>query len=119
MTKPILLICPGCERHMHTSDAACPFCGTDLSEAVRESLALRAGGTRARLGRAALYALGVGTLSVTSGCGGVQTGGQADAGSGDAAEDEANFAPPYGQPPPFDSGPDVVGDDGGGTEGGD
>ncbi len=81
---------------------------------LRETLALRP--PRVRMGRAALYALSMGTVSLTAACGGVAVGGS-DAGesseSGAMSESgspetgngfDANCCPPYGHVP-FDASP--------------
>jgi hypothetical protein len=103
VAKSKLLVCPSCERHVRVTDAACPFCGLALPIELRASLALRS--PTKRLGRAALYALGMGTLSLAAACGGtVETlgdGGSGDGGTSAEAGDggtEACFCPPYGLP---------------------
>ncbi len=88
MTTAQLLPCPSCARHARATDAACPFCGVPLPEAFRS--APRPEPHSARLTRAALFALGSGTLALAPGCSG---GSSPPAGPEDAT---ANFAPPYG-----------------------
>jgi hypothetical protein len=73
----ILLVCPGCERHVKNGDCLCPFCGTKVA-CVPGSVAKAPSG----LSRSALLALGAaGALSTTvlSSCmavyGGPSTGG--------------------------------------------
>jgi hypothetical protein len=58
MTARHLVACPTCARHVRVSEASCPFCATALGESQRDLRAPRA--PAQRLGRAALYALGVG-----------------------------------------------------------
>jgi hypothetical protein len=116
-----LAACPSCARHVRITDSACPFCHAELSASFREAVAPAR--PAARLSRAVLYALGVGTISVTSAaCGGRvgAEGGEKDGGLGDATavsdagpltvesgmEEAPSFAsqPPYGGafPPPPD-----------------
>jgi hypothetical protein len=114
--------CAVCARHVRARESVCPFCGASIDP----SLAARSAPLppAARLSRAALFALGAGTLSLTNACGGQvsdpetrDTGAEAapspaaEAGSSPAAEaGEASIgvgtiAPPYGlAPPPFDAG---------------
>src|SRR5580698_7233742 len=110
-----LAACPGCARHVRLTESTCPFCRAALPATFREArLPAR---PAVRLSRAVLYALGVGTISVTStACGGRVGGerGESDGGAGDAtsigeAVDDgfveetpgvSTFAPPYGTPPP-------------------
>ena len=33
-----LISCPGCERHIRTTEAACPFCQADVAEAIARAL---------------------------------------------------------------------------------
>ena len=76
-----LIACSGCRRHVRAGDGACPFCGAAVLGAPAPGRPL------ARLGRAALFAVGA-TVSVTAaGC------------------DTFNPAPAYGAPP-IDAGPD-------------
>jgi len=125
MTVAHLLACSGCARHVRAAEPRCPFCGHDLSETARAFVARQA--PTQRLSRAALYAFGVGTLTVATACGGTvagaekgDKGGEAgvvddsgtgagdDAGVGQpvygAPFDAAGIAPPYGISPPFDAG---------------
>jgi hypothetical protein len=106
MAKSLLLVCPSCERHVRAVDTACPFCKLELSAATRASLALRP--PTVRLGRAALYALGMGTISLTGACGGTVIGaadsGSEEAGADgmmtlDAAEEPCNCGAAYGGSP--------------------
>jgi hypothetical protein len=89
MSKANLAACTSCARHVRVDEAACPFCGAPLDDAFRALPAPRA--FAARLGRAALYALGAaGTVSVTMACGG------------------GSPQPPYGAPPPICDGGDAA-----------
>jgi hypothetical protein len=58
--------CPACRRHVRVSEQSCPFCGQDvraLGELVPRALPTQ------RLGRAALFAFGVGATAAGSvGC---------------------------------------------------
>ncbi len=120
MTPSHLLACSGCARHVRSSEASCPFCGHDLAEDARAHAARQA--PTQRLSRAALYAFGVGSLTVATACGGTvasTSGGHHDGGTvADAGGQEpdvgvgqpvygapfdAAFAPPYGIAPPFDA----------------
>jgi hypothetical protein len=73
MSQSHLASCPSCARHVRVSEAACPFCRASLSEAFRATPARQA--PRARLGRAALFALGTGAVAVTPGCSSSSTPG--------------------------------------------
>jgi hypothetical protein len=95
MAKSLLLVCPSCERHVRAVDESCPFCRLALSEATRVALALRPAGKR--LGRAAFYALSMGTMTVAAACSSSTTGGSGSDGGTDSNE-EACVCPPYGQP---------------------
>jgi hypothetical protein len=92
--KSLLLICPSCQCHVRAVDTSCPFCGFEMSASVRAALALRSPGVR--LGRAALYALSMGTLTLASAC----SSGNSESGDGGNtdAPDETCVCPPYGHP---------------------
>jgi len=81
--KSHLAACPACARHVRVSEPSCPFCHEALPSSFRELVAPPPPATR--LSRAALYALGVGTLSAaTAACGGaVRASGATDSGQGD------------------------------------
>jgi hypothetical protein len=104
MKRSLLLVCPSCERHVRAVDASCPFCGLVLSVSERSALALRP--PRVRLGRAALYALSVGSLSLAA-CGGATTADNdasddasaAESGSETGSGFDARCCPPYGHVP--------------------
>jgi hypothetical protein len=133
MTLAHLIACPSCARHVRLGEAACPFCRADLGDAARAFAPRQA--PSQRLSRAALYAFGVGSLTVASACGGVvgegagdKDGGHTDAdivadsahgGSPETSSvvdartpgDVSNFTVPYGVPP-FDAGAEMdAGDD--------
>ena len=124
MARPSLLVCPSCERHVRVVDSSCPFCGLAMSESVRAGLTLRSPGRR--LGRAALYAFGMGTLTFASACSSSSGGENGDGGDLDAHE-TGTIYPPYGHPAygsPYDSGAGDSGEgdsaaDAEGAEGGD
>lgn len=98
MKETPLAACPGCARHVRVSESTCPFCRAELPPSFRKQAAPPTPATR--LSRAALYALRVGTLSVTTvACGGSlgAGGSEKDSGSTDATSlGEAA----YGGPPP-------------------
>ncbi len=105
MARSLLLVCPSCERHVRIVDTACPFCRYALTPEMRDALALRP--STKRLGRAARYALGMGTLSLATACGNA-TITTNDSGANDAPDDvaqEGTIHPHYGLP--ADSGPPV------------
>ena len=64
MTKGHLLPCPGCTRHVRVSETVCPFCQVPLSDEFRAQVQPRP--PAGRLGRAALSALGAGTIALAS-----------------------------------------------------
>jgi hypothetical protein len=97
MTSAHLVLCPSCARHVRVSEAACPFCGTGVSEATRGTEKRRA--PTARLSRAALYAFGVGTVAVAAACSssGTTNPGGDDSGASDGqTQDEFRGQPAYG-----------------------
>jgi hypothetical protein len=55
--------CPTCRRHVRVSESSCPFCGADVS-ALGQLSARELPSTR--LGRAALFAFGVGTAAAAA-----------------------------------------------------
>ena len=92
MTTARLAACPSCARHVRTDERRCPFCEAALPPSLRSTPAVET--PAVRLSRAALYAVGVGALSLSSaqGCG-------------------STAMPPYGAPPPpVDSGTGSGGD---------
>jgi hypothetical protein len=110
--------CPGCARHVRVTDVVCPFCAATFDDSFHAVPELQA--PRGRLTRAALFALGTGTLSVAAACssssqpayGGPvvlvdgaapveeDAGSTPDAGPGDAgaAFDATGVQPVYGAP---------------------
>jgi hypothetical protein len=131
MTKSHLCACPACDRHVRVSEAACPFCGSALSDAFRTAPVPQPPGVR--LTRAALFAFGAGSLGFAPGCTSTTTPEPlygappyTDSGSNDAADDgpigivdAAYGGPPIDAPaplygaPPGDAGPDTGADAGG------
>ena len=67
MTSAPLCPCPGCSRHVKTSESACPFCKRELAGAFQSAPSSLA--PAARLSRAALFALGAGGVVVACGSG--------------------------------------------------
>ncbi len=105
-----LIPCVGCSRHVRLSDSGCPFCGA----AIEAPAAQHAAATSARLGRAAIFALGA-TLAVGAGaCGptttspdGAATDGQVtvpDAASEAGPDDGGSPMARYGAVPAPDAG---------------
>lgn len=82
MTRPPLRPCSSCARHVHATEERCPFCRASLrAEPVGEFAPQP---TATRLARAALFALGTGTLA---------------AGSAASGCDNTTLIPPYGTVP--------------------
>jgi len=109
--KTALAACPACARHLRVNEPACPFCRAELPPWFRELTAPATPATR--LSRAALYALRVGALSVTTvACGGaISTGsgsGEKDAGSSDGT---TVGQAAYGGSPPEEASADSGGED--------
>jgi hypothetical protein len=77
-----LVACPSCTRHVRVSESSCPFCHHALSDAVRATPEPR--GPAVRLSRGALYAFGVGALTVATAC---------------SSSSPAQVIVPYGVPP--------------------
>lgn len=61
-----LVACPSCTRHVRVHESSCPFCQHALSDAVRATPEPR--GPAVLLSRGALYAFGVGALTVATAC---------------------------------------------------
>jgi hypothetical protein len=120
--------CPSCSRHVRASTPVCPFCASAIAVAPTAAPVLAE-----RLGRAALFAFGAAVATNAAACSmsttppadtGTVSGdtgtGAADAGT-DAFVDpnpDSGFFPPYGTPPPEDSGPTPTPDDAGTDTGG-
>ena len=108
VTKAPLFPCPACTRHVRVSEAVCPFCQVSLSDEFRAQSAPRP--PTGRLGRAALSALGAGTIVLASSCSSQALYGAppvdastevspiADAAYGGPPTD-SNIRPLYGAPP--------------------
>jgi len=115
------------------TETACPFCHGALADSFHAAPAPVS--LTVRLSRAALWAIGTGTISIAAACGGATTGllplpddagsppgedagspGAVDAGwsllpeAGLGGHDGSFIAPPYGIPPPLDSGNDLLAD---------
>lgn len=107
-----LVPCPSCQRHVRTTEAACPFC----SAALPRGLAGRAiPSAPMRMSRAAAFVFGA-SLAV-AGCGSDvvtdQNAGATSGGNGGSGgtmtgpDDDGGPAAKYGSPPPpMDAGPD-------------
>lgn len=93
--------CPHCKRHVRVTETACPFCAATIDQAMAQVRARILPSTR--LGRAALFAFGVGASVAASsleGCGGDD-------------DESAMMATIYGGPPrPVDAGKDAGADAG-------
>jgi hypothetical protein len=106
MTRAHLVACSACARHVRATEATCPFCKAALAVAASPRKA-----PTERLSRAALYALGVGSLTVAAACSSSSTPVSVDH---DGGQDDAVTAHPvYGAPAPgIDAGsPDDSGAD--------
>ncbi|MGO9839033.1 MAG: hypothetical protein ACLP1X_33030 [Polyangiaceae bacterium] len=74
MIRTPLSACPVCTRHVRVNEHACPFCRAELPSWFRDVTTQSL--PRARLSRAALYALRMGALSATAAaCGSGQYSG--------------------------------------------
>jgi len=125
-----LVPCPGCKRHVRTTEAACPFCSEALSsEALTRAVVP---GATVRLTRAAAFVFGA-TLAITavdcggdtenqtgsaddgasSGNGGTGNKGQGGNGGEGGVDDGGGNQALYGDPGPRDAGADGPDDDGG------
>jgi hypothetical protein len=118
MRESHLRACPTCARHVRVTEAACPFCGGALSAAFRAAAAPLPPRTTG-LTRAALFALGTGTLAFAPGCSSSPSsvvdgggGGSEDSSApivdaaygGPPIGDSGGVAPVYGAPPTTDGG---------------
>jgi hypothetical protein len=97
MTHAHLVSCPSCTRHVRVDESACPFCGTAFGATLHAIPRSRT--PDLRLGRAALYALSAGTMTLAAAC----------------SSSSPSTAVFYGVPPdaafgepPSDAGADVV-----------
>jgi hypothetical protein len=93
--KTALAACPACARHVRLDEPSCPFCRAQLPSSFRQMKEPARPATR--LSRAAVYALRVGTLSVsTVACGGSlgTSGNEADGAQVGPASDAAYGVPP-------------------------
>ena len=66
MTVAYLVACPACTRHVRVDESTCPFCGSTFDATLREIPRSRT--PDLRLGRAALYALSAGTMTLAAAC---------------------------------------------------
>ncbi len=99
MSKARLVPCPTCSRHFRADEAACPFCsGHPLSDLGPTPIA-----PSVRLSRAALYALGVGTISLSAACGGDVAKGGTDSGRGLGMDSSSTDSSPGDSSSPSDS----------------
>lgn len=126
MTKSRLSACPSCSRHVRAAETRCPFCETNLPDGFGTEPVRR---VPAGLSRAAMYALGVGTLSIaaaSSACSSSDSTAEKagdsaliDAGK-DAAEDDdsGRASPVYGAPAEDASAPLLDASDGSPPDGG-
>ena len=89
MSQSHLSACPSCSRHVRVSESACPFCRSVLSDAFRATPARQA--PRARLTRAALFALGTG-VALTPACSPASSGSPGGTGveQGDGSSETAD-----------------------------
>jgi hypothetical protein len=88
--------CPACSRHVRVKEGACPFCGVSLEPSFSAAPAPLP--PSRRLSRAALIALGAGSLALAPGCGESSTAMYGAPGiemvdAGDAGGQEAGTAP--------------------------
>jgi hypothetical protein len=92
--SPHLRPCPSCQRHLRTSETACPFCGSQVPAALRA--ARRPSLPRQRMSRAALVAFSLaGAPACEDG-----VGSQPEAGPPADAREAGVDTPVYGAPQP-------------------
>src|SRR5690242_13884330 len=105
--------CPSCNRHVRTSESACPFCSAALSLADVPAPVL----PRARLGRAATFAFGATLIGAASlvGCG--PDNGEGEEGGGGNAGASSGGSSSAGQPSAGSAGAGTTAGNGGGTVG--
>ncbi|MDP9152410.1 MAG: hypothetical protein M3O36_20995 [Myxococcota bacterium] len=101
MSRAPLLACPACARHVRVDEDACPFCGAALPSSFRDTTLPPT--PSARLSRAALYALRVSALSVTT----AACGGSVGASASRVASDAAPLLDATGPEQGDGAGPDV------------
>jgi hypothetical protein len=106
MSQSHLASCPSCARHVRVSESACPFCRGALSDAFRATPARPA--PRARLARAALFAIGTGTVALTPACSASSSGspgtGEPGDGSSVVADSGESVSPEAGTSTGSDAG---------------
>jgi hypothetical protein len=95
--------CPHCQRHVRITEAACPFCSAPIARAMARASARTLPTTR--LGRAALFAFGVGAGVTGAGLEGCADDADPQAEAPEPAEEPlpavlGGAAPLYGSPPP-------------------
>lgn len=84
--------CPSCRRHLRTIESTCPFCGATVATAMQAARPRTL--PRTRLGRAALFAFGIGVAATGSAaCVDSRDPGQRDDDDG-ADDDDADDARP-------------------------
>jgi len=71
-----LIACAGCSRHVRAFEVACPFCAVPVPARVHAEPPRSA--PPLRLGRAAMYAFGVGALSAAAAVAGCNHQGDAE-----------------------------------------
>jgi hypothetical protein len=100
MNRARLLACPSCARHVRATERACPFCATSLPETFAAAPAPRA--PTKRLSRAALYAFGATSITVSSASSSSRgtPAGDTDGSTADASPDSPSAMPLYGAAAP-------------------
>lgn len=102
----MLLVCAGCQRHVRSSDSACPFCGAAILDDARAVAASRLRPSRG-LPRAVLFGVSVGVAAtgLTAACG--------------SEDDDTSAVSAYGGPGGYGGGFGGQGANGEGGDGGD
>lgn len=95
-----LLACPKCNRHVRTSELACPFCCSDIADAT--AIAVVSPVPTKRLSRAALLALAAGGMGAAA-CNRAADGAGSSSGTGSQMVE----VPIYGAPIPSGSSADA------------
>src|ERR1700733_11424777 len=93
MSRSHLAACPCCARHVRVSESACPFCRSALRDAFPATPTREPREPRARLTRAALFALGAGVV-LTPACSSKSSGSTVLPGYGLAPFDDASVETP-------------------------